>query len=324
MDFYPAAGVILTPERLAKTERFLTRMGLRYEGGADYTVQLISEYGDVLGNGCLCGNILKYIAVDPALQGEGAAQTIVSELVAEAFRRGITKLFLFTKAGNEMLFRGTGFYTVVSTNEICFMENERNGLNRWLSRMEKHDGVVGAAVMNCNPFTNGHRYLIETAASMVDHLEVFVVSEDRSFFSFADRLLMVRRGTEDIGNVTVRPSGDYMISYATFPTYFMKDEAAAVSANARLDLTLFAEKIAPALNISKRFVGTEPYCSVTNNYNQIMKEVLPARGVEVIELLRAGGVSASFVRAALERNDLDTAARLVPETTLELIRERYV
>lgn len=324
MDFYPVSGVTLTKERLEKTENFLHAMGLRYEGGADYTVQLVSEYGEILGNGCLCGNVLKYIAVAPVLQGEGAAQTIVSELVSEAFRRGITKLFLFTKAGNEMLFRGAGFYTVVSTNEVCFMENTRNGFDRWLNKIERHEGVTGAAVMNCNPFTLGHRYLIKTAASMVDHLDIFVVSEDRSRFSFADRIEMVKRGTADIGNVTVCPSGDYMISSATFPTYFMKDEVSAESANARLDLTLFAEKIAPALNITKRFVGTEPYCPVTNRYNELMKEMLPARGVEVVELTRMGGVSASFVRAALERKDLEAVRRLVPGTTLELILERYV
>jgi [citrate (pro-3S)-lyase] ligase len=249
---------------------------------------------------------------------------LVSELISEAYRRGITKLFLFTKAGNEMLFRGAGFYTVVSTNEVCFMENTRNGFDRWLSRLPRYDGTVGAAVVNCNPFTFGHRYLLKTAAEAVDHLDIFVVSEDRSAFRFEDRLEMVKRGTADIANAAVCPSGDYMISAATFPTYFMKDEASAESANARLDLTLFAEKIAPALNITKRFVGTEPYCPVTNRYNELMKEVLPAHGIEVVELQRMGGVSASFVRKALERKDLEAVRRLVPATTLDLILERYV
>ena len=324
MDFYPQSGVILTPERLEKTVEFLKKMGLRYEGGADHTVQLLSEYGEIVGNGCLCGNVLKYIAIDERLQGEGAALTLVSELVSESYRRGITKLFLFTKASNEMLFRGVGFYTVAATREVCFMENTRNGFNSWLNSLEKHEGVVGAAVMNCNPFTLGHRYLVEEAAKRVDHLDVFVVSEDRSRFTFSDRFEMVRRGTEDIANVTVQPSGDYMISHATFPTYFMKDDVDAEKVNASLDLVIFAEKIAPALNITRRFVGTEPYCPITNKYNELMKELLPQRGIEVVELERLRGISASRVRAAMEAGDLETVSGLVPESTFEMIRERYM
>ena len=319
--FYTHTGVLLTPERLAKTEEFLARMGLAYEGGADYTVQLVSEYGEILGSGCLCGRVLKYIAVDPSLQGEGAANVIVGELVSEAYRRGITKLFLFTKAGNEALFRGVGFYTVAATNEVCFMENSRTGISRWLSSLKKAEGgVIGAAVMNCNPFTLGHRYLIETAAARVDTLMVFVVSEDRSRFSFAERYDMVLRGTEDIANVIVQPSGDYMISHATFPTYFMKDGQDKLAANAKLDIELFGKRIAPALGITKRFVGTEPYSAVTRQYNEMMKELLPGMGVEVIEIPRIGGISASRVREALDRGDLQAVGGLVPASTLDHIQ----
>lgn len=323
MDFYLDSGVSLTGARLEKTEEFLAKMGLRYEGGTDYAVQLVSDDGGILGNGCLCGNVLKYIAIDPSLQGEGAALTLVSELVGEAFRRGVTKLFLFTKASNEMLFRGVGFYTLAATRDVCFMENTRSGLSRWLSSVPRFEGVVGAAVMNCNPFTKGHRYLIETAAKNVDRLYVFVVSEDRSEFPFSDRLELVKLGTCDIKNVTVLPSGEYMISQATFPTYFLKDAASADSVFAALDLTLFGSKIAPALNITKRFVGTEPYCAVTNNYNEVMKQLLPSYGVEVCEIPRKGGISASGVREALHRGDLAAVRELVPESTYEYIAERY-
>lgn len=323
MEFYTERGVALDTERLLKTAEFLSKMGLRYEGGADYTVQLVSECGEILGNGSLCGNILKYIAVDERLQGEGAALSLVSALVEEAYRRGIVNLFLFTKAGNEMLFRGVGFHTLASTREVCFMENTRFGFHRWLASVPKFDCETGAAVMNCNPFTLGHRYLIETAAKEVPELYVFVVSEDGSRFGFEDRLELVRRGTEDLENVHVLPSGPYMISKATFPTYFIKDTANAESIYASLDLTLFAQKIAPALNIKRRFVGTEPYCAVTRNYNEIMKELLPNYGIAVTELPRIGGISASTVREAIDRGDIDMLRGLVPESTLDLIIERY-
>lgn len=318
MDFYPQA-VEMTPERIAKTEVFLNKFGLRYEGGADHTVQLLSEYGEILGTGSLCGNVLKYIAVDERLRGEGAALTLVSRLVSEAYQRGVTKLFLFTKAGNEMLFRGCGFYTLASTRDVCFMENSRTGLDRWLASVPRYEGKVGACVMNCNPFTLGHRYLIASAAGQVDRLYVFVVSEDKSRFPFAQRLEMVKKGTADIPNVTVLPSGEYMISKATFPTYFIKEGADADSIYASLDLTLFAQKIAPALNITRRFVGTEPYCAVTNRYNEIMKTLLPPQGIEVTELERLGGISASRVREALDRGDENTVRTYVPVTTADLI-----
>lgn len=323
MESYVSRGVELSGARLEKTEAFLAGMGLRYEGGADYTVQLVSDCGEILANGSLCGKVLKYIAVDPRLQGEGAALTVVSELVSEAMLRGITKLFLFTKAQNEMLFRGIGFYTLASTRDVCFMENTRSGLDRWLASVERFEGTIGAAVMNCNPFTLGHRYLIETAAKAVDHLYVFVVSEDRSLFPFEDRLRLVTEGTADLDNVHVVPSGEYMISLATFPTYFLKEGADAESVYAALDVTLFGERIAPKLNITKRFVGTEPYSHVTRGYNEVMKELLPRCGVEVVEIERFGGISASRVRGALNLNDTASISDLVPECTLRYLKEKY-
>ena len=115
-----------------------------------------------------------------------------------------------------------------------------------------------------------------------------------------------------------------MISHATFPTYFMKDGVDKEKVNASLDLVIFAEKIAPALNITKRFVGTEPYCPVTRQYNELMKELLPPRGIEVVELERLLGISASRVRAAMDARDFETVLKLVPDTTFEIIRERYM
>ncbi|MBO6061632.1 MAG: adenylyltransferase/cytidyltransferase family protein, partial [Clostridia bacterium] len=252
MSFELAPGVSLTGERLKRTEEFLASCGLTYEGGADYTVQLLSESGDILGTGSLCGKVLKYIAVDPSLQGEGGTNAILSELVSGAYLRGLTRLLLFTKAGNESTFRSMGFYTVAKTHDVCLMENSAHGFDRWLASLKKPEGgVTGAAVMNCNPFTLGHRYLVEQAAKAVDNLMVFIVSEDRSRFAFEDRLAMVHAGTEGIPNVIVQPGGDYMISSATFPTYFMKEGQDKQAINAALDITLFGQRIAPALGITR-------------------------------------------------------------------------
>ncbi len=318
---FSANAVTLTGARLEKTVAFLNGSGLRYEGGADFTVQITDEYGDILGTGSLCGNVLKYIAISPALRGEGGAVQIVSALVSEAYRRGITGLFLFTKPSNVDLFRGVGFFPIVETADACLMENSRNGIDRWLTTLQKGSGVQGAVVMNCNPFTIGHQYLIKTAAEQVDTLHVFVVSEDRSEFPFADRLEMVKRGTAGISNIIIHPSGMYMISHATFPTYFLKESADANTVNATLDATLFGKRIACKLGITRRFVGTEPFCEVTRRYNACLKQVLPPLGVEVIEIPRIGGISASRARELLKQGTRKELAGMLPESTLKYIEE---
>lgn len=321
MSFIITEAAGLYGPQLKKTEEFLQKMGLRYEGGADHTVFLTDEDGELLGTGSLCGSVLKYIAVDDALQGEGGAAAIVSRLAQRAYLTGRRKLFLFTKPQNEYLFRSLGFFPLASTRSTMFMENSRRGLKNYLDSLEKGSGVQGAVVANCNPFTLGHQYLMETAASMVDTLHVFVVSEDSSLFPFKTRFELVRRGTEHIKNLILHESGDYIISRSTFPTYFIKNEADAERVNTELDLALFGERIAPALGITKRFVGTEPFCPVTNKYNEAMKEVLPKYGVEVIELERKDAISASRVRAAMEAGDIGTVRALVPDATYECIKE---
>ncbi|MDE7017657.1 MAG: adenylyltransferase/cytidyltransferase family protein, partial [Lachnospiraceae bacterium] len=113
---------------------------------------------------------------------------------------------------------------------------------------------VGSIVMNCNPFTNGHRYLIEQALQKVDFLIIFVVEEDRSIFSFAERFAMVSDGIENLDNVMAVPSGPFILTKTTFPEYFIKAEDGELVENVENDIRLFAERIAPHLNIKCRFV----------------------------------------------------------------------
>ncbi len=186
----------------------------------------------------------------------------------------------------------------------------------------KHE-KVGAIVMNCNPFTYGHRYLIEYASARVDRLIVFVVEEDKSLFSFGERFAMVRDGAADLANVRVVPSGDFILSQRTFPEYFLKIEDEDIVRNVEYDITLFAERIAPALHIASRFVGEEPEDAVTDEYNSAMKRILPAHGIDIVEVPRrkADGnyISATTVRKCLEANDLPALDALVPETTKRIL-----
>lgn len=177
----------------------------------------------------------------------------------------------------------------------------------------------GVVVMNCNPFTLGHRYLIEQAAKQVERLFVMVVREDCSLFSYAERKAMVEQGVAHLKNVTVIDGSEYAISQATFPTYFLKRLDDAADTQMLLDLDLFRRHIAPALGATVRFVGTEPTDRLTRRYNQLMHEVL-ADVREIVRLEKEGNaVSASRVRKAMEQGDMSTIKQLVPPTTLPYI-----
>ena len=182
---------------------------------------------------------------------------------------------------------------------------------------------VGSIVMNCNPFTNGHRYLIEQALQKVDFLIIFVVEEDKSVFSFAERFAMVCDGIADLDNVMAVPSGPFILTKTSFPEYFIKAEDEELVENVENDISLFAERIAPYLNIKCRFVGEEPEDGVTNEYNMAMKRILPCNGIELIEIPRKEQngkyISASSVRRYLENNDFERVKGLVPESVVRFV-----
>ncbi len=184
---------------------------------------------------------------------------------------------------------------------------------------------IGSIVMNCNPFTLGHRYLIEQCAAKVDFLVVFVVEEDKSYFPFEDRINLVVKGTEHLPNVGIIGSGSFIISTLTFSDYFNKAELQDRVIDSSTDVTLFAREIAPAIHASIRFVGTEPFDRVTRQYNETLSIILPKYGIEFEEISRIekGGeaISASRVRAALERGDWSAIEHLVPPTTLAYLHD---
>jgi len=182
---------------------------------------------------------------------------------------------------------------------------------------------IGSIVMNCNPFTLGHRYLIEESARKVTNLIIFVVEEDKSVFPFKDRLELVKKGTADLPNITVVPSGGFIISQQTFGAYFEKDSGSVQKVDPTDDVMIFARHIAPALGITARFAGEEPFDNVTQQYNDTMKHILPHHGIdfEVIPRKESDGeaISASRVRKLLEKQNFEEIAKLVPKTTLEYL-----
>ncbi len=201
--------------------------------------------------------------------------------------------------------------------QVLNIQNNSSGFNR-ISK-------AGAVVMNCNPFTYGHQYLIDTVSRLVNVLYVFVVEEDKSVFSFNERFDMVCEGTKQYANVVVLPSGKFMISSATFPGYFMKDTPIDNSYDDFLDLKIFAHYIAPAFGIETRFVGEEPFDRVTAQYNYDMQIILKEAGIDVIEIPRkmlidGEIISATKARKFLKEKDYISLKDYLPETTIQRLR----
>ena len=305
----------------------LTAEGIRRDANLDYTCGMYDDEMNLIATGICFGNTLRCMAVSHTHQGEGLMNSIVSHLIEVQFSRGNTHLFLYTKCDSARFFGDLGFYEIARINgQIVFMENKRTGFSGYLNSLEKQKESaprVAALVMNANPFTLGHQYLVEKAASENDILHLFIVSEDASLVPFSVRKKLVMEGTAHLKNIRYHDSGPYIISNATFPSYFQKDEQAVIKSHAMLDLTVFT-KIASALGINRRYVGEEPTSLVTGIYNQIMSEKLPENGIECVIVPRKENkgavISASTVRQALKEENWPLLAELVPETTLNYFK----
>ena len=346
-----------TPRQRQRIEAFLKRNGLRIDD-MNYYAAMLDDDGEMIAGGGLKDDVIKCVAVDDAHKGEAIANTLVSHLISHANQEGYGCIKLFTKPKNRQLFESLSFRLLAEAPEAILMETGIGGISNTVEALKKikeesekykeynkeckEDSKkckentsylntstpqhltttmqpTGCIVMNCNPFTLGHRYLIEQAAKQVERLYVMVVKEDCSLFAYTERKAMVEQGVADIENVSVIDGSDYAISRATFPTYFLKRLDDAADTQMLLDLDLFRRHIAPALGATVRFVGTEPTDQLTRRYNQLMHEAL--KDVREINRLEKDGnaVSASRVRKAMEEGDMNTIRQLVPPTTLPYI-----
>jgi len=317
-------SLISTAADRREARAFLRRQGLDFEDGCD---DLAGSYdgGELLAVGARAGNILKMIAVAPSNQGGPVLGEIVTTLVERGFAAGFDSLFVFTKPEHTVTFESLNFSLLASQERAALLEYG-GGLERWLTthRRLRAPGRNGCVVANCNPFTLGHRHLIETAARQVDNLYLFVVREDRSVFPFDRRYRLVSEGVRDLPNVLLLDTSHYAVSAATFPAYFLKRDDPVARIQMELDATLFASRIAPYFGIAARFVGSEPHCALTRGYNAALKRILPVHGVGVVEIERkeasGAAISASRVRQMLADDDLAALETMVPAATASFLR----
>ena len=303
-----------------QVDTLLEQEDIRRDGNLDYTCGLFNEDWRLVATGSCFGNTIRCLAVDRERQGEGLLNQIVTHLIEVQTERGNTHLFLYTKPQSAKFFDDLGFYEIVRLDNLVFMENRRRGFLDYCAALEKtrREGRSAAIVMNANPFTLGHLHLVERAAAENDTVYLFVLSEEAGPIPFAVRKRLVEKGTAHLPNVVCHDSGPYIISSATFPSYFLKDGDTVIRTHAALDLKVFG-KIAPYLNITRRYVGEEKTSHVTALYNEFMTACLPEMEVEcrVIPRLERDRqpVSASTVRKAIHNGRLEDIRSLVPETT---------
>ena len=325
MSEYVVSKVFPSDKRTARAiENLLTAEGIRRDKNLDYTCAIYDEDYNVIATGSCFGNTLRCMAVSNKHQGEGLMNEIVSHLVQYQYERKIFHLFLYTKCSSAKFFGDLGFYEIVRVqDQIVFMENRQTGFSDYLNELAKTKRPgkkIAALVLNANPFTLGHLFLIEKASNENDLVHVFIVSEVASLVPFKIRKKLIIEGTSHLKNLIYHDTGPYIISNATFPSYFQKDDSAVIESHANLDLSVFV-KIAAALGINSRYVGEEPKSLVTGIYNRIMSEKLPEHNIQCVIVPRKTQsdsqevISASNVRQAIKEGKLEKLKGLVPEST---------
>ena len=330
------------PRQRRQIETFLQANGLRYDD-VDYYAALVDESSDeMIAGGGLKGCVIKCVAVADGHKGEAVANVIVSHLLAKANEEGYQCVKLYTKPHNRQLFESLSFRLIAEAPNAILMETGVGGIRSYELRIRNDElgvrndelGVrndelriksvrkpIGAIVMNANPFTLGHRFLVEQSSELVERLYVVVVREDCSMFSYSERKAMVIQGVRDIGNVVVVDGSDYAVSAATFPTYFLKQISDATDTQITLDLDIYRRRIAPALGATVRFFGSEPTDPLTRRYNELMHQQLGEDHVHEIQRKQQDGnpISASRVRKAMLEGRLWDAIQMVPPTTIPYI-----
>ena len=343
-----------SPYFYTQLERFLASNGLRMETLDRYLT--VQADGKILAGAGLYKDIIKCVAVAQEARSEGLVAPLVSRLIADASASGIHNLKVFTKPENQAIFESLGFRLLAQAPKAVLMENGK-GLERYCEYLKgfRRPGRSGVIVMNSNPLTLGHKYLIDKASEQVDNLYIIPVKEDLSLFPYSERLEMIRlaseKGTEvcsasaknyadataehtsipNSSSITVLEGSDYIISAATFPTYFLKEKSDAAETQMLLDLDLYSRWIAPALDASVRFVGSEPLDALTAQYNTLIPNAVIIPRMEMgTEICSASAknyhdataehtsvpvISASRVREALEEGRFREAASMCPEST---------
>lgn len=336
-DFRQETLDLENPFDVRLVKDFLSGLGFEFDPSeVECTMIVYNLKGEVVGTGSHLGRILKYVAVAPKFRDTTAFALIVTYMT-EKLLKIYKHTFVFTRPENSIRFVGLGF-TEIATAEPLFalLEFGFESIFTYQDYLKTlkvpvNGSSIAALVVNCNPFTNGHKFLIEKAAAENEIVYLFVVEADLSAFPFAVRWELIRKGISHLKNVVMVKGGMYIVSGAIFPSYFLKNENVSdvMQKQAELDVKIFAKYVVPVLGIKKRYVGTEIFCKTTEAYNLAMKNILPRFGVDIVEVMRKSVgigrdhspdfISASKVREAIKADKLNEVLEFLPDSTREFL-----
>lgn len=306
-------------------EEFLLDKEVIYEDvDASYVIR---DAGEIIATVSIKKNLIKFFYIDKAYQGEGLAIELINSALEDIISKGYRTYFVFTKAKNENIFTSLSMDTIEKTEDVVLLEGGFFKYADWIQNIRKDldKDEYNAIVMNANPLTLGHEYLVDKALENDKDLIIFVLEEDASYFSTKDRYEIVKNHYHNNDRVHVYKSGPYIISRATFPTYFLKKDTDKLKVYTELDAKIFAKRIAKDLNIKKRYFGTEPIDKVTEKYNEMMKKILFEYGVEseFIERKKINDeyISASKLRDGIE-TDFESIKKYLSQDVYEYLKER--
>ncbi|MDO4712200.1 MAG: adenylyltransferase/cytidyltransferase family protein [Peptostreptococcaceae bacterium] len=333
---------------MSKVDDLLKQENIRRDDHLDHTIGIFDD-DKLVATGSSYKNTLRCFAIDKEYQGYALMNTLVSELLILQNELGYDNSFVYTKKETGKFFEDLGFYPIASTDRLVFLENRKDRFTNYLQELEletrqqmsamcptsfveskkntddpdHRDIRISSVVMNANPFTLGHLYLVEKTAAENDLLHLFMVSDDSSLIPFSIREKLIREGTNHLNNIIYHRTGSYMISQSIFPSYFIKEADDIILQQARLDIRIFS-RIAKKLGITSRSIGSEPFSRVTALYNEVMQDLLPEEGIRVHIIPRKEqdeqAISASRVRELIQQDRIEDIRTLVPKTTYDFFR----
>ncbi|GAA0181038.1 [citrate (pro-3S)-lyase] ligase [Clostridium sediminicola] len=327
--YYPEKVDLNDEYERKELEEFLKHYDLSFDKDIDYSLAIRIEQ-KIIATCSKAKNVLKCFAVSEKMRGEGLTSILVSRMLDKLFEEKIYHSFIFTKPKEKSKFESLNYKLIYETGEVALLEHGKYDINKYLEEIKSKNSInneeKAALVMTCNPFTLGHKYLIEKTASENQNVLIFIVEEDKFLFPFKTRYELVKRGVKHLKNVKVVPSGEYLISSSTFPSYFLKEDSKIEKIYTELDAGVFAKYFCSKFNITKRCVGEEPYCKVTSQYNKTLEKVLKEFKVEFCEIERKKHddkyISASLVRKLLKEKKLYLTKDILPKVTWDFLNSK--
>lgn len=313
--------VILEEEKLIVTN-FLNEYDLDYELDIDYSI-LVYYHEKLIATSSLSNNVMKCFLVATDFIGQNVTNLMFSHLVNVLMQKGISHYFVFTTPRNETVFKSFNMKVLVKTMNTVLLEGGdtiHNVLGNLKKEYNINDHKKSCVIINANPMTLGHMYLIETAAKESEEVLVFVVSEDLSSFPFSDRLEIIKEACKSLSNVTVLPTLSYLVSKITFPKYFLKEDQLIQDEQTLVDVMIYKEYYTKIFNIKKRYLGEEPLSYNTSKYNKVLSDYLNG-GIKIIERKKSGSkvISASLVRKLIKANKISQIKKYVPKATYDYL-----